>query len=171
MASLFNIGQEFKALYNLADEIEVDENGEIIDNSDLLLELFNELSNDKLESKLENVMYIIKEIEVSQKALKDESKRLTDKAKVFENRANRLKEMIKDVMIASGQSKIKTDKFNFSIKTIEDYNYDDVNMFALDSEFIRRKEEIDKTKLKAFIKAGGVIDGVRISEKVSLSVR
>lgn len=171
MASLFNIGQEFKALYNLADEIEVDENGEIIDNSDLLLELFNELSNDKLESKLENVMYIIKEIEVSQKALKDESKRLTDKAKVFENRANRLKEMIKDVMIVSGQSKIKTDKFNFSIKTIEDYNYDDVNMFALDSEFIRRKEEIDKTKLKAFIKAGGVIDGVRISEKVSLTVR
>lgn len=171
MASLFNIGQEFKALYNLADEIEVDENGEIIDNSDLLLELFNELSNDKLESKLENVMYIIKELEVSQKALKDEAKRLTDKAKVFENRANRLKEMIKDVMIVSGQSKIKTDKFNFSIKTIEDYNYDDVNMFALDSEFIRRKEEIDKTKLKAFIKAGGVIDGVRISEKVSLSVR
>lgn len=171
MASLFNIGQEFKALYNLADEIEVDENGEIIDNSDLLLELFNELSNDKLESKLENVMYIIKEIEVSQKALKDEAKRLTDKAKVFENRANRLKEMIKDVMIVSGQSKIKTDKFNFGIKTLEEYNYDDVNMFALDSEFIRRKEEIDKTKLKAFIKAGGVIDGVRISEKVSLAVR
>lgn len=171
MASLFNIGQEFKALYNLADEIEVDENGEIIDNSDLLLELFNELSNDKLESKLENVMYIIKELEVSQKALKDEAKRLTDKAKVFENRANRLKEMIKNVMIVSGQSKIKTDKFNFSIKTLEEYNYDDVNMFALDSEFIRRKEEIDKTKLKAFIKAGGVIDGVRISEKVSLTVR
>ena len=171
MSSLFNIGQEFKALYNLADEIEVDENGEIIDNSDLLLELFNELSNDKLESKLENVMYIIKEMEVSQKALKEEAKRLTDKAKVFENRANRLKEMIKDVMIVSGQSKIKTDKFNFSVKTLEEYNYDDVNMFGLDDEFKRFKEELNKTKIKEFVKAGGSIEGLKISEKVSLTVR
>lgn len=171
MSSLFNIGQEFKALYNLADEIEVDENGEVIDNSDLLLELFNELSNDKLDTKLENVMYIIKELEVSQKALKDEAKRLTEKAKVFENRSTRLKDMIKDVMSASGQSKIKTDKFSFSVKTIEEYNYDDVNMFGLQDEFKRFKEELDKTKMKEFVKAGGTIEGLKISEKTSLTIR
>lgn len=171
MSSLFTIGAEFKALYSLADEIEVDENGEIIDNSELLLELFNELSNDKLETKLENVMYIIKDLEVSEKALKDEAKRLNEKAKVFENRSNRLKEMIKDVMSVSGQAKIKTDKFNFSVKTIDYYDYEEVNLFGLSDEFKRFKEEIDKTKIKEFVKAGGVIDGLRVGEKTSLTVR
>ena len=55
-----------------------------------------------LETKLENVMYIIKDLEVSEKALKDEAKRLNEKAKVFENRSNRLKEMIKDVLNKRG---------------------------------------------------------------------
>lgn len=168
---LYGISQEFKALYDLAEEIEVDENGEVIDNSKMILELFEELSNDKLEVKLENVMYIIKEIQNNQKALKDEAKRLNEKAKVFENRENTLKEMIKNVMTISGQAKIKTDKFNFSMKTIEDYNYDDVNMFGLDDEFKRVKEELDKTKIKNFVKAGGVVEGLRITEKTSLAVR
>jgi len=172
MSSLFSIGAEFKALYELADEVEYDlETGEVIDNSETLLELFNELSNDKLDSKLENVMYIIKDLEVSQKALKDEAKRLTEKAKVYENRATRLKDMIKNVMEVSGQSKIKTDKFNFSIKTIEDYNYEEINMFGLDREFIKIKEELDKVKIKSFVKAGGTVDGLRVGEKTSLTVR
>lgn len=168
---LFGIGQEFQAIYNLAEEIEVDENGEIIDNSQVLLELFEELSNEKLDSKLENVMYIIKELQANQKTLKDEAKRLSDKAKVYENRENVLKEMIKNVMVISGQSSIKSSKFNFSVKTIEDYNYDDVNMFILDSEFKRVKEELDKTKIKSFVKAGGSIEGLRIGEKTSLTIR
>lgn len=169
---LYNIAEEFTALYELAEQVEYnEETGEMIDNSETLKELFNELSEDKLEVKLENVMYIIKELEVSKNALKDEAKRLTDKAKVLDNRASRLKDMIKDVMDISGQAKIKTDKFNFSVRIIEDYNYDDINMFGLDSEFIKVKEELDKTKIKSFAKAGGVIEGLRVSEKTSLTVR
>ena len=169
---LYNIAEEFTALYELAEQVEYnEETGEMIDNSETLKELFNELSEDKLEVKLENVMYIIKELEVSKNALKAEAKRLTDKAKVLDNRASRLKDMIKDVMNVSGQQKIKTDKFNFSVRTIEDYNYDDINMFGLDSEFIKVKEELDKTKIKSFVKAGGVVEGLRVSEKTSLTVR
>ena len=172
MSSLFNIGQEFHALYELADTVEYNqETGEIIDNSETLKELFDELSDEKLEVKLENVMYIIKEMEVSQKALKDEAKRLTEKAKVFENRAERLRDMIKNVMVISGQAKIKTDKFSFSTKTLEEYNYDDINMFGLDDEFKKIKEELDKVKIKSFIKAGGSIEGLKISDKISLTVR
>ena len=59
----------------------------------------------------------------------------------------------------------------FSVRTIEDYNYDDINMFGLDSEFIKVKEELDKTKIKSFVKAGGVVEGLRVSEKTSLTVR
>lgn len=170
--NLFNISQEFKALQELSEQIEFnEETGEIIDNSDLLQELFNELSNDKLEVKLENIMYIIKEMQVGQKALKDEAKRLNDKAMTLSNNEEKLKEMIKNTIISSGQTKIKTDKFSFSIKTIEEFNYDDVSLFGLDSEFIRVKEELNKENIKKYIKAGGNIDGVRISEKTSLTVK
>lgn len=172
MASLFNIGEEFTALYELADTVEYDnETGELIDNSEILKELFEELSNDKLDVKLENVMYIIKDLGVSEKALKEEAKRLTLKAKAFENRASKLKDMIKDVMDTLGQTKVKTDKFNFSVRTIDDYNYDEINLFGLDSEFIKIKEELDKTKIKSFAKAGGTIEGLRVTEKTSLTVR
>ena len=170
--NLFKIEQEYKALQELTEDIEFNpESGEIIDNSELIKQLFDELSNDKLEVKLENIMYIIKELEVSQTALKDEAKRLNEKAKVFENRALRLKEMIKNVMIVSNQDKIKTDKFSFSVRTVEKWDYDHINLFALDSDFVRVKQEIDKTKIKEFVKAGGTIDGLRISEDTSLTVR
>src|SRR5574344_554768 len=170
--NLFKIEQEYKALQELTEDIEFNpETGEIIDNSELIKQLFDELSNDKLEVKLENIMYIIKELEVSQTALKDEAKRLNEKAKVFENRSLRLKEMIKNVMIVSNQDKIKTDKFSFSVRTVEKWDYDHINLFALDSDFVRVKQEIDKTKIKEFVKAGGTIDGLRISEDTSLTVR
>lgn len=170
--NLFNISQEFLVLQQLAEEIDFnEETGEIIDNTETLAELFNELSNDKLEDKLNNVMYIIKELEVNQNALKDEAARLNKKAKVLENRANNLKEMIKNVIIASGQEKIKTDKFSFTVKTLNEYNYDDVNLFSLGSDFIRVKEELDKIKIKEYVKAGGTIEGLKISDKISLTIR
>lgn len=170
--NLFKIEQEYKALQELTEDIEFNpETGEIIDNSELIKQLFDELSNDKLEVKLENIMYIIKELEVSQGALKDEAKRLNEKAKVLENRSNKLREMIKNVMVISNQDKIKTDKFNFSVKRVEKWDYENINLFGLSDEFIRTKQEIDKTKIKEFVKAGGTIDGLRISEDTSLTVR
>ena len=74
-------------------------------------------------------------------------------------------------MIVSGQEKIKSDKFSFSVKIIEKWDYENINIFGLNNEFIRVKQEIDKAKIKAYVKAGGTIDGLRISEDTSLSVR
>ena len=167
---LFDFSKEFKGLYELCEEIEVNEDGEIVDNSDLLSELFNGLEM-QLSDKLENAAYLIKELETSEKALKEESKRLTTKAKVLENRQDRIKDLIKSAIESSGQSKIKTDKFSFSITNRKSLNYDNINMFALDSEFIRTKEELDKNKIKDYIKAGGSIDGVYETETQSLNIR
>ena len=168
---LFDFASQFKGLYELCEDIEVNqETGEIIDNSELLSQLFSELEMD-LSDKLENTAYLIKELETSEKALKDEAKRLTEKAKVLENRQTRIKELIKTTLESSGQTKIKTDKFSFSISNRKSFNYDGVNMFALDSQFVRVKEELDKNKMKEFIKAGGTIDGVFEVETSSLSIR
>jgi len=167
---IFEIGEQFQALYEMAEQIETDEDGNTIDNSDTLAELFDELGSN-LEGKLENTNYIIKELAGVEQMLKDEARRLTEKAKVMGNRQARLKDLIKNAIESSGQDKIKTDKFSFTVKTLESYNYEDVSLFGLDSKFVRVKEEIDKTKLKEFIKAGGFIDGIKIDTKTSLTIR
>lgn len=168
---LFDFASQFKGLYELCEEIEVnEETGEIVDNTDLLSQLFNDLEMD-LSEKLVNTAYLIKEIETSEKALKDEAKRLNEKAKVLENRQTRIKELIKTTLESSGQTKIKTDKFNFSVTTRKSLNYDNVNMFGLDREFVRVKEELDKNKIKDYVKAGGSIDGVFEVEISSLTIR
>ena len=61
---LFDFAIEFKGLYELCEDIEVDENGEIIDNSETLSSLFNDLEME-LSDKLENTAYLIKELETS----------------------------------------------------------------------------------------------------------
>jgi len=166
---IYDIGTQFQELYNLVDEVETNEDGTILDNSETLAELFNDLEVE-LSEKLDNTSYIIKELAVSEQALKDEAKRLTSKAKALSNRQAYLKELIKNSIIASGQASIKS-KFSFSVKTIKSLNYDDVNMFGLDDEFIRTKQELDKTKLKEYIKAGGVVEGVKEVENTSLTIR
>jgi len=168
---IFDISEQFNGLYKMSEEIEInEETGEIIDNSELLTALFNDLEI-QLGDKLDNTNYIIKELAASEAYLKVEAKRLVAKAKVFENRQIFLKELMKGAILASGQSKIKTDKFSFSTTIRASLNYDDVSMFGLDSSLVRVKEELDKTKIKEYIKAGGLIDGIKEVESTSLSIR
>ena len=78
---------------------------------------------------------------------------------------------MKGAILASGQSKIKTDKFSFSTTVRKSLNYDDVSMFGLDSSLVRVKEELDKTKIKEYIKHGGIVEGIKEVENTSLSIR
>jgi hypothetical protein len=167
---IFQIGSEFQALYELAETLEFDVDGNTVDNSESLSQLFNELESE-LSSKLDNTAYIIKELASAEQSLKDEAKRLTEKAKVLANRQERLKELMKLAIESSGQSKVKTDKFNFSVTTRMSPDYSDINMFGLADEFKKVKEELDKTKIKEFVKAGGTIDGYKEFEKTSLGIR
>lgn len=167
---IFEYNEQFKELYDMSEDVEFnEETGEIIDNSEILSELFNDL-NLELSEKLDNTNYLIKELDSMETALKDEAKRLNDKAKAINNRQKYLKDLIKTALESSGQTKIKS-KFSYSLSTRKSLNYDDVSMFGLDEEFIRIKQELDKTKIKDFIKAGGKVDGVKEVENTSLSIR
>lgn len=167
---LFDLSQEFEGLYSLIEEIETDENGVIIDNSEAIAELYKGIKGE-LDSKLVNSAYVCKELNANAKTLKEEAKRLTEKARVLENREKQLKLLMKTVIMQSGETKIKTDKFSFNVRASEVFNYDNVNMFGLDEQFIKVKQEMDKTLIKKYIKAGGTVEGVLVSEDTILTVR
>jgi rubrerythrin len=68
MSSLFNISQDFKSLYILANDAENED-------MEALAELFSEVET-SLSDKLDNTIYVIKELDSDAEALKAEAKAL-----------------------------------------------------------------------------------------------
>jgi|FLOH01.1.fsa_nt_gi hypothetical protein len=161
MSSLFNISQDFKSLYILANDAENED-------MEALAELFSEVET-SLSDKLDNTIYVIKELDSDAEALKAEAKRLTDKARALENKGKYLKELMLGAVKASGVEKLKSDKFSYYIKRTEVLNV--VSEDNIGREFFRIKKEIDKTVLKKAIKDGLIVDGVSIVENESLVSR
>lgn len=169
MASLFNIGEEFNTLYDLANELEYDENNQIIDNSESLTEIFNDIQGEMVD-KFDATNYIIKELKADATTISDEIKRLQQKKKAIENKADRLRSLISATLEISGETKIKG-KFSFSIREKIELNYDDVNVDFIDDEFVRVKKELNKSKISEFIKAGGTIENLKQNEIKVLTIR
>lgn len=161
MSSLFNISQEFKAIFDLANDVETEE-------QETLAELFESIEAE-LSEKLDNTSYIIKQLDADAATIKAEAKRLTDKARTLENIGKYLKVLMLGAIKASGVEKLKSNLFSYSIKRSEALNV--LSEDNISREFFRVKKEVDKTKLKAFIKSGGVVDGVSIIENQSLVTR
>ena len=161
MSSLFTISQDFKSLYDMANDAENED-------MEALAELFSEVET-SLSDKLDNTIYVIKELDSDAEALKAEAKRLTDKAKALENKGKYLKELMLGAVKASGVEKLKSDKFSYYIKRTEVLNV--VSEDNIGREFFRIKKEIDKTVLKKAIKDGLIVDGVSIVENESLVSR
>lgn len=151
MASLFDLSLEFYALKDLIDnDLEVnEETGEITDNTEILNKLFNDLSL-SFEDKLDNSQRYCLTLEGEADILAKEIKRLQGKKQALENRTDRLNKMMMNAILSSGQSKVKTSLYSFSIKTSESVEVRDLD--EVPREFLRIKKEADKVQLKKALK-------------------
>lgn len=170
---LFEIAIEFKELRDLVEnDLEFDEEtGEVIDNQDVLVELFNSLQI-KLSDKLDNATYVIKELDATSDALKAEAKRLSERASHLSKNAERLKNLMSFALSESGEEKIKTEKFTFSFRKSETVEID--ALFTpedYDRKYIRVKREFDRVKIKAALKAGEVVEGASLSENMNFQIK
>ena len=170
---LFEIASEFKLLQDiLNNDCEFnEETGEVVDNSKVIEELFNGLSA-TLWNKLDNSAYVIKELEATSDALKDEAKRLGERAKNFSNNADRLKNLMAYALEQSGEDKVKTDKFTFSFRKSEAVEIDElITPDDFDRRYIKIKRDFDKVKIKDAIKKGKTIDGAKIVTKQNFQIK
>ena len=167
----FDILKEFDAFYEIASEIEFDEEtGEVIDRTDTLEELLESITGDAGE-KLENIEYIKRDILAKCEAIKAEEKRLATRRNGMEANIERMKSLqLMLVNLAGG--KLKTDKFTFSKRKSESVELDTfVDASMLPEEYRKISYSADKTKLKKAIKQGVHIEGVEIVENEGVSVR
>jgi hypothetical protein len=169
---LFTIAQEFETLRKMIEEEEFDnETGELIDNSEAIALLFEEISGN-LSFKLDISAYILNELAAGAEALKAEAKRLNDRASNILKNAQNLKNLMQFALEKSGAKKVKTEKFTFSFRKSERVEIDKLfTVEDMDRRFIRIKREFDLTKIKSAIKYGETVAGASIIEVQNFQIK
>ena len=106
MSNLYQLTQNYDAVLNMLYDEDTDEQ--------MILDTLEAIEGE-IEEKADGYAKIIKELESKKNARKEESKRLTESAKVFENRVNTLKQNLYNSMKQTGKTKFTTDLFTFNI--------------------------------------------------------
>lgn len=106
MSNLYELTNNYETVLNMLYDEDVDEQ--------MILDTLESIEGE-IEDKADNYAKIIKELEAKKNARKEEAKRLTESAKVFENRVNTLKQNLFNAMKQTGKTKFATDLFSFNI--------------------------------------------------------
>lgn len=137
------------------------ETGEIID-----IEKLDQLQMDR-DVKIENTALFIKNLLSDADQIREEEKKLAERRKVCENKANSLKAYLSRYL--SGE-KFKTPRVSISYRKSESVDIKDIS--SIPGDYLKIKDpEPDKTAIKAAIKAGKIVDGVEIVVNQNIQIR
>lgn len=164
----YDIKSEFYAIQELLENEEFDaETGELIDNSEAIKQLLNEIESER-DTKADNIAYLIKEAEDTELALKAEIYRLNERKKMFVREQDSLKQLLD--FLLNGE-KLKTDKFTFSYRTSQSVNIIDESLVP--AEYLNVKEVItpDKKRIKEALADFNEVPGCEIVVNKTLGVR
>ncbi|EAD0547997.1 siphovirus Gp157 family protein [Listeria monocytogenes] len=159
MSTLYSIQGKYQQLLNLAEQLD----------PELLKDTFESI-DDELETKAENVAFVIKELEGQSIILEKETKRLAERKNTINNNVKRLKQSLFDAMITANKQKIKTNLFTLDIRKnppsliVEDES-------KLLNYLIEQPKKLDKTKLGDDLKKGIEVPGAKIIQTERLQIR
>lgn len=159
MSTLYSIQGKYQQLLNLAEQLDPE-----------LLKDTLESIDDELETKAENVAFVIKELEGQSLVLETETNRLAERKNTINNNVKRLKQSLFDAMITAKKQKIKTNLFTLDIRKnppsviVEDES-------KLLNYLIEQPKKLDKTKLGDDLKKGIEVPGAKIIQTERLQIR
>lgn len=154
--TLYEMNQAAINLYEMLQADEIDE----------------QAYNDTMEGigadeKLEDYIYVIKQCEADNVAIKTEIDRLKANKEKNDKAIDRMKKAVIDFMNATGQKKAKAGTFNLSLRKSESTVITDET--KIPSEYlIPQPPKVDKTAIKKAIKLGVKVDGAVIEIKESV---
>ncbi|EAF3670385.1 siphovirus Gp157 family protein [Listeria monocytogenes] len=159
MSTLYSIQGKYQQLLNLAEQLDPE-----------LLKDTLESIDDELETKAENVAFVIKELEGQSLILEKETKRLAERKNTINNNVKRLKQSLFDAMITVNKQKIKTNLFTLDIRKnppsliVEDES-------KLLNYLIEQPKKLDKTKLGDDLKKGIDVPGAVLVQTERLQIK
>jgi predicted nucleic acid-binding Zn-ribbon protein len=134
--------------------------------------------NERFDKKIENMAYIVQEIQTNCNALNIEIERLTNRISRWQKNLKSIKEYMKNEMLNVGKTKINTAFYTVNIRKSE--------TCEISSEFIKEakeknlevllriipeKVEPDKTAIKEYINRGFELKHAKIIENRNLIIR
>ena len=163
--NLYELNQNFNNLVSVLENTEDENIKELIKNSMDQLAL-------ETNEKIENIIKYIKNLEAEAEALEKESKRLNDRKIRTLKKVDNLKGYLKDFTSSLESKKYNTGIFNISIRK----NAASVivnNEFLVPDEFCKTEviRKVDKVALKEKLKAGEVIEGVKLQQTESIIIK
>lgn len=164
--TLYDIDEELR---DLLDEMEIDpETGEVLHDFDMAE--FESLMSER-DSKIEGIAVYIKELLAESEALKNEYKKLKSRSEIKANKAERLKDFLSNYMINTKMPRFETNRVALSFRKSEAVDVEDESLIP--KKFFKKKIDyaLDKLSIKAFLKNGKSVKGVKLIEKQNLQIK
>lgn len=164
MANLYELKNEFNTLWEiLEDELADDET----------ISGAWEVAQEDLADKLENCCKYIKNCEAEIAGLKAEEERLNARRKDKENAVKRLKDLMKQAMLAAGEKKIQCGTFTTSVQNnAPSVVLDEQYMENIPEEYLVHKTDINRRQMLEDLKAGKDLEGLaHLEQSSSIRIR
>ncbi len=149
--TLYELTEEARELQDMIEEYPPETFSDTIESLQLMIE-------DKADSYAAVNQNITNEIT----ALKAEEERLRTRRSALERNQMRLMKAIREAMNALGKTKIKTEKFTFSVSKNGGLQPIEVDAEKLPDKFKKMIFEPDNDRIREAIKAGETIEGVEV---------
>lgn len=160
---LYEINEELRSI--MEDFVVDEETGEIIGEIDY--EKIQALQLERKE-KLENIALYVKELKSEVDALKSEAKKLSERAKVKENKIRGLSNYVDFILKGMGTNKFETSRVLISYRKSEVV---EVEENKLPKKYMKVELSPDKIEIKKLLKSGMVIKGAHLVKRQNLQIK
>lgn len=168
MPSLYQISEDTETIAELLAELEQDENLSPEDIDEKTRQILGEWLGEnetQFKDKVDSYVWVMREFEGTQQAAKKEAKRLQDRAKVFGNRVERLKNTLRQVMDRLQLERVETDINTVSIAKNGGTDPMDINIELLPERYVITTPSPNRKLILAAIASGESVDGVTVLER------
>ena len=126
-----------------------------------------------LYEKADNIAMVLRNLDIMITGRKEEAKRLTAAAKVFENRADYLKnKLLLPMIAASGNKKLECKTFTVSLRKSSSVEVSNIDKVPLKYLKIKEVKSVDKVELKKWLAIdGNETSGASIVERDSVQIK
>ena len=129
------------------------------------------ITQDQLQAKAIDYCYVIKNLESDSEAIDNEIKRLKAMKDAKDKAIDRMKEAVRNAMLASGIDKIESSLFKLSLRRSESVEVVNIDQLPESLTTVKKTVSADKVKIKEAIKAGLTVEGANLIENYSLQIK
>jgi chaperonin cofactor prefoldin len=156
MSSLYELKNEYKILKEMMEDESVD---------DQIIKDTMEGVEYEIEIKAENYAKIIRELEGDMSVIKNEIDRLKSKKERIEKNIEKLKENLKEAMLETGKTKIKTDLFSIGIQKNGGKAPMIIDEDMVPNDYLLYTPSINKDLIRQQLEKGEELDFAHLEER------